>query len=270
MNGGDPEDGQDPPHARFVRMPVSDAPDAQERVMSWSAYDLQLRATAHSATSGQPGFVPDGYLENLNDLGLQPTITADELCTVGLWERTGGGYRILDREAVELCQDLVRQRKDTDQRALAEEREHQARAWAPMAKPIMVTPPCAACGTPSARIELVAPGQLPAEWDQWPGTAKASVMRDRQAGQWHLLVTGPAAGNGYGDFVDAARAGQIAWAFRQPWSFAQVHAAGFYDDAGFCPGCDAPYCYRHWHVSESGYGSCPRGHGKSLDRTGRR
>jgi hypothetical protein len=32
-----------------------------------------------------------------------------------------------------------------------------------------------------------------------------------------------------------------------------------------CPDCDAPYCYRHWHVSEPGYGSYPRGHGKSLD-----
>lgn len=64
------------------------------RLMSWSAYDLQARAAARAATSGQPGFVPDGYLENLNDLGLQATITADELCAVGLWERTGGGYRL--------------------------------------------------------------------------------------------------------------------------------------------------------------------------------
>ena len=40
---------------------------------------------------------------------------------------------------------------------------------------------------------------------------------------------------------------------------------GFYDDAGFCQDCNAPYCYRHWHVSETGYGHCPAGHGKSLD-----
>ena len=264
MNGGDPAGGQAHQHARFIRIPGSDAPDAPERVMSWSAYDLQVRATAHSAASGQPGFVPDGYLENLNDLGLQPTITADELCTAGLWERTGGGYRILDRETVQACQDLVRQHNDEGQRTLAQEREHQASTWAEKAKPIMVTLPCAACGTPAARIELVAPGQLPAQWDQWPSTAQASVTRDRQPGQWHLLVTGPA-GNGYGDFVDTARAGQIAWAFRPPLRFAQVRTAGFYDDAGFCPGCDAPYCYRHWQVTESGYGSCPRGHGKSLD-----
>jgi hypothetical protein len=265
MNGGDPAGDQNPQHPRFIRMPASDSPDAQQRVMSWSAYDLQLRATAHSASSGQPGFVPDDYLEHLNDLGLQPTITADELCSVGMWDRTGGGYRILDYEAVQACQDLVRQRKDADQRALAQEREHQARAWAPMAKPVMVSPPCAACGTPSARIELVAPGTLPAQWDQWPSTVQASITRDRQPGQWHLLVTGPAAGNGYGDFIDAARAGQIAVAFQPPLRFAQVHQAGFYDDAGFCPDCDAPYCHRHWHVSETGYGSCPHGHGKNLN-----
>ena len=79
------------------------------------------------------------------------------------------------------------------------------------------------------------------------------------------MVKGVATYNGYGDPIDASRAGQIAWAFRPPLCFAQVHTAGFYDDAGFCPDCDAPYCYKHWHVSETGYGHCPRGHGKSLD-----
>ena len=64
---------------------------------------------------------------------------------------------------------------------------------------------------------------------------------------------------------DASRAGRIAEAFRQPWSYAQVHTAGFHDDAGFCGECDAAYCYRHWQVSDIGFGHCPRGHGKSLD-----
>ena len=134
-----------------------------------------------------------------------------------------------------------------------------------MATPIVVTPPCAACGTPSARVELVAPGQAPAEWDQWPGTVQASIMQRRQPGQWYLLFKGVATYNGYGDPIDASRAGRIAQAFRPPLCFAQVHTAGFYDDAGFCRYCDAPYCYQHWHVSETGYGYCPRGHGKSLD-----
>ena len=134
-----------------------------------------------------------------------------------------------------------------------------------MAKAMVVTPPCAVCGTPSARVELVAPGQVPAEWEQWPSTVQGSIVRQREPGQWYLLFKGVAADNGYGDPIDASRAGRIAQAFRPPLSFAQVHTAGFYDDAGFCQDCDAPYCYRHWHVSESGYGYCPRGHGKSLD-----
>jgi hypothetical protein len=72
--------------------------------------------------------------------------------------------------------------------------------------------------------------------------------------------------------IDASRAGRMAWAFRPPLHFAQVHTAGFYDDAGFCPDCDARYCYQHWHVSESGYGDCPRGHGTAgaWTRAGRR
>ena len=121
-----------------------------------------------------------------------------------------GGYRVLDWEAVEVCLDRVRQIRGEDPRALAGEREREARIRAQMAMPMVVTPPCAVCGTPSARVELVAPGHVPAGWEQWPSTVQASIMRQRQPGQWYLLVTGPAAGNGYGDPIDASRAGQIA------------------------------------------------------------
>jgi hypothetical protein len=265
MSGGDPADVKDPQHARSTRIPASDPPDAQETMMSWSAYDLQVRATAHAASGDHPGFVPDDYLEHLNDLGLQATITAAELCAAGRWKRISRGYRTLNPEAAEPRPDQQRQHPGQDPQALAPEPEHPATDWARMAEPIMITPPCAACGTPSARIELVAPGALPAQWDQWPGTVQASISQQRQPGQWHLLVTGPAAGNGYGDLIDTARAGQIASAFRSPLRFARVHQAGFYDDAGFCPGCDAPYCHQHWHVSRTGYGSCPHGHGKNLN-----
>jgi len=36
----------------------------------------------------------------------------------------------------------------------------------------------------------------------------------------------------------------------------------------FCPNCDAPNCYLHWHVTESGYGYCPVGHARARIRTG--
>jgi hypothetical protein len=106
---------------------------------------------------------------------------------------------------------------------------------------------------------------VPVEWEQWPRTVQDSIVRQREPGHWYLLFKGVAACNGYGDPIDASRAGRIAQAFRPPLRFAQVHAAGFYDDAGFCQDCDAAYRYHHWHVSEGGYGYCPRGHGKSLD-----
>ena len=63
----------------------------------------------------------------------------------------------------------------------------------------------------------------------------------------------------------ADRAQVIIEAFRRPYRFPQVHTAGLYDDAGFCEQCDAAYCHRHWHLSDTGHGRCPHQHGKSLD-----
>ena len=256
------DDDEDLEHVSFILMRAEDTFDGQERVMTRAAYDLQCRATAHSVRCGHPGFVPD---EHLDSLRTETTITAAELCTAGMWERTDGGYRILDWEAVEVCLDRQRQTSGEDPLALAFEREHEAQVQAHMAKPIVVTPPCAACGTPAARIELVAPGQLPAEWDQWPSTVQGNILRRRQPGQWYLLVQGIATDNGHGDSIDTSHAGRIAWAFRPPLRFAQVHTAGLHDDAGFCQDCEVPYCYQHWRLSDTGYGYCPYGHAKSLD-----
>ena len=43
---------------RFIIMRANETFDGQERVMSRAAYDLQVRATSHSASCGHPGFVP--------------------------------------------------------------------------------------------------------------------------------------------------------------------------------------------------------------------
>ena len=155
------DDDEDLEHPRFIRMWAEDTFDGQERVFTRVAYDLQVQATAHSARCGHPGYVPDDYLEHLNGLGIETTITAAELCAIGTWERVGGGYRVLDWEAVEVCLDRVRQDTGDDPRALACEREHEARIQARMATPMVVTPPCAACGTPATHIELLAPASCP-------------------------------------------------------------------------------------------------------------
>ena len=56
----------------------------------------------------------------------------------------------------------------------------------------------AACGVPATRIELVAPGQLPAQWEHWPRTVRDSFLQHRGPGQWYLILDGVATSNGYG------------------------------------------------------------------------
>ena len=80
--------------------------------------------------------------------------------------------------------------------ALASERERAALTQTRLANALVTTPPCAVCGSPAARIELVAPGQDPAEWDQWPSTVQDSIVRQREPGQWYLLYQGVATYNG--------------------------------------------------------------------------
>jgi hypothetical protein len=108
------EAAEDPAHAGFITMRAEDTFDGQDRVLSWAAYELQCRATAHSASCGHPGFVPDDYLAGL---GTETTITAAELCTAGMWERIDGGYRLLDWAAVEVCLDRVREIRSEDAQA---------------------------------------------------------------------------------------------------------------------------------------------------------
>lgn len=130
---------------------------------------------------------------------------------------------------------------------------------------MVAEPPCATCGSPSARIDVIAPGEFPAEWERWGEEERESFGRYRDPDQWWLLFRGVAAANGGGDAITADRAARIAEAFGTPYSYERAHGAGFYDDAGFCQSCGAPYCSQHWQVSRSGYGHCPGGHGKSLD-----
>jgi hypothetical protein len=119
-------------------------------------------------------------------------------------------------------------------------------------------------------------GRRPVPIPQWEGLITGHHPRyisweeylanqDRGPAQWYLIIDGAAAGSGYGRPVDAGEAGRIAQAFRLPPRFDQVRTAGFDDDAGFCDDCGVSYCARHWHVSQTGYGTCPLGHGKSLD-----
>ena len=106
-----------------------------------------------------PGSCLTAYLVGL---GTGTAALAAELCSAGVWERAEDGYRILDRDAVRRCQDLARQLSGEAVRFRARIRardEARTQLMPEMARAMLVTPPCAACGDPATRIELVAPGQ---------------------------------------------------------------------------------------------------------------
>ena len=194
-SGGQADDAEDLPRARSGA--AGESSGARERVKSGAAWELHCRATADSAVDDHLGFVPDAYLAGL---GTGTAALAAELCSAGVWERAGGGYRILDRDAVGRCQDLARQLSGQAARVRARIRARdQARAqlMPEMAEAMVVTPPCAACGAPATRIELVGPGQLPAQWEHWPATVRDSFLRHRGPGQWYLIRDGVATSNGY-------------------------------------------------------------------------
>jgi hypothetical protein len=101
------------------------------------------------------------------------------------------------------------------------------------------------------------------------GAAASRGAGQRDAGPWpRAVVPDRRRRGGRRRLRQAGRrgeAGRIAQAFRLPLRYDEVRTAGFDDDAGFCEDCGVPYCARHWHVSQTGYGTCPLGHGKSLD-----
>ena len=99
VSGGAEDRTQDRPPTR-----ASDSFDAHDRVNSPAAYELHCRATAESAVYGHPGFVPAAFLDGLDDA---TAVAVAELCSAEVWEPTVGGYRILDRNAVQRCLDLA-------------------------------------------------------------------------------------------------------------------------------------------------------------------
>jgi len=110
-----------------------------------------------------------------------------------------------------------------------------------MAMGMVAAPQCAVCGSPSTRVEIVSPG-LPAEWEQWKAERRQAFEEHRDPGRWCLRSEGVGAGNGrVGDAIEETGAEQIEAAFHERYTYAQVHTAGFYDDAGFCEQCDAAY-----------------------------
>ena len=62
--------------------------------------------------------------------------------------------------------------------------------------------PCTVCGTQSAHVELVTPGELPAGWADWDSQRQESYTWHHDPGRWRFMYDDPATGSG--DGYDAA------------------------------------------------------------------
>ncbi len=127
-------------------------------------------------------------------------------------------------------------------------------------------PKCKVCGHHCASIEVIAPYEHPMEWASWDQRRQSLFRKHRASASHYLLYEGPVGGNGWvGDAITEARATLIIAAFAATPTPDKMQSTGICDGAGFCAECGEFYCPKHWSISETGYGVCPNGHGKSLD-----
>jgi len=184
----------DPVRADSVS-PAGKSFDARGRVTS-GTFELHARATAESAVQGRHGFVPAAWQDGL-DTGT--ATLAAELCAARVWEPVAGGYRILDRDAVQRCRNLARL------------------LWADHAGPVEDPGPGPRPGPADAeagrgndgdfgvrRVRDAGrpgraggpPASCPPGGGQWPQAVWTSISRHRDPAQWWLIVDGVVAGNG--------------------------------------------------------------------------
>jgi hypothetical protein len=84
--------------------------------------------------------------------------------------------------------------------------------------------------------------------------------------EYFLKYSGPGGSNGIqGDKISQESAAYIVDMLKEEPIDAVKLKKQFDDRAGFCPECRLFYCPRCWNISSSGFGTCPNGHGVSLD-----
>jgi len=127
-----------------------------------------------------------------------------------------------------------------------------------------VTPPCAVCGTPSARVELVALDACPSSGTSGPH--RAGQHREQRQPDSGTCCSRRRCGNGYGDPIDASRPadrpGVPVSCVLRPGPPRRLH-----DDAGFCQAA-TPVLLPALERIGGGYGHC-LAPCKSLINTGR-
>lgn len=131
------------------------------------------------------------------------------------------------------------------------------------ARPFRFAPPCAECGRDGASVEVIAPGGLPQQLEEWAEDERALHLERTKSGEWRKLYRGIVGGSGpIGDPITEEGVVRLL-EMLEPFDLFAVQRR-FYDHLGFCIPCRKPYCLRCWTVS-NGNGWCPRGHDDVLD-----
>jgi len=128
----------------------------------------------------------------------------------------------------------------------------------------LFAPPCSVCGKRAVLVEIVPPGELPHDWDEWSPELQGLFFERSRRGTYTYRFKGVMGGNGMGDLVSESKARHIVKPLVPVFQFDEVHRR-YYDDLGYCEKCGGFYCYDHWSPSTTGAGRCPKGHGKFLD-----
>jgi hypothetical protein len=265
---------------------AADTFDRRDHVMTAAAYQLHVTATAHSAACDRPGFVPDEYVTSLTGQDLHspaadPAILAAELCTAGMWQRTGGGYRVLDWPAVQMCIDHVRELRTVDKSATVRQRQDHARIYRAMeglhggeagevrmagmtrfgqriGPAVAASFRCAACGEMAGVVKVARAGS---SVDMGPPLGRETYHRDAVVVDYFLGTASR--------FADAATLEAVREVVTSdapdPVALRRIdwELAPFY-----CPDCDLNYCRADWNtfpVFDEGFydctiGICPSGH----------
>jgi hypothetical protein len=108
VHRGNGRRGDDATFPVFVRFGgVSASPG--DTVVSREALRLHVYAVLASIEAGRPGRVTDEYLEAVT---AATSVDALELCTAGLWTRSGDGYDVLESEVMRMASEVHRQLED--------------------------------------------------------------------------------------------------------------------------------------------------------------
>ena len=81
---------------------------------------------------------------------------------------------------------------------------------------MIVRPLCAVCGEGDYYIEVIPPGEMPADFGEWEIESRDWFLENRDPEEWWMRCETVGGGNGDGDGISEEEARALLEAFREP------------------------------------------------------